>query len=77
MGDTDIVPNVDAPTVVEVTSEIDDRIHTHTHLTNMEELASTMNARFTPPDSYSEHTQIAVAQRVRHELVRNIQKFHQ
>lgn len=50
MGDTDIIPNVDAPTVVEVASEINDSTPAHTHLTHMEELASTMDARFTPPN---------------------------
>lgn len=49
MGDTDIVPDADAPTVVEVASEIDHGIPAHAHLTHMEELASPVDARFTPP----------------------------
>ena len=50
MGDTDIIPDADTPAVVEIASEIDDGIPTHAHLTHMEELASPMDARFTPPN---------------------------
>lgn len=49
MGNTDIVSDIDTPAIIKVTTEINDSILTQTHLTNMEELTSSMDTRLAPP----------------------------
>lgn len=51
MGNTDIVSDIDTPAIIKVTTKINDSILSHTHLTNMKELASSMDTRLAPPIS--------------------------
>lgn len=49
MGNTNIVSDIDSPTIVKIATEINDGIFAHAQLTYMEKLAFPMNARFAPP----------------------------
>ena len=77
MGDTDIISDIDTSAIVKVATEIDDSIFAYTHLTYMEELAFSMDARFAPPELDAEQSQVVVAKWIRDELVSSVQKFHQ
>lgn len=48
MGNTDIVFDIDTPAIIKVTTKINDSILSHTHLTNMKELTSSMDTRLAP-----------------------------
>ena len=77
MGDTDIVSDIDTSSIVKIATKINDRILAHVHLTNMKELALSVNARFAPPELDAEQSQVVVAKWIRDELVSSVQKFHQ
>lgn len=67
MGNTDIISDIDTPAIIKVTTKINDSILSHTHLTNMKELTSSMDTRLASPDSNSEQTQIPISERIRYQ----------